>query len=770
MHIPVFVSAFFVCFALGVDAFHKFPPRFGRVANFQGFSDAVVQRDVRSVRVADLRRYAVSNEKKSAVVVEDDNDDDDDVEYTVGMPDKAAFSEYFRKTVKPGAELTLEQLMSYDVVSQLLSDEAVYAEDINDLWISAVGDATGLNEGEAYEMLCMITDLPDPEDAEFYDKEFEKLTGGKGQLPFFKFVSWKDVQDMMDEEALTMEEITQIWRQVCGDLNSSIDRKLFGKLNNALDDAIDEKENAAKGGTGEGTEADEDVDLTGVDVYAASFDPASVFDAESLEEITAFFSKNAAGGLDGTLSFTKFRDWDDVQGMLREGAITLPALEGAWVEASKGKTSIDLDTFLRLNVKLDLIMDEIEASSAPSSAAPAKADDSEDAESFYRSEFKKVTGGGRLMRLDMLLGWKEVAELISEGVISEKQVVRMFEGMPKEPMGIPSETFGITEDSFVAFNGMLDVVLDASGGDGGSSPGSLQKAATPTLLVSEPARPMPSVSELKMGSLGSGDSRDGDDDASTGLSPAELEMMEVLDKADNMLNSGSFGDFDQLIGDINDPRLQALRDKTEGAEQVRGQLQDVLKELLSTCRKQSRCGLDRPEEEVAARIRDLIQAVIEKAPRAASRDITSLRNDINGKWKLLYTNSEMFSFYNGVTGFANVFPTAKFQDLSMQYSSDGFLSESRYLEKLNTALGGVDATVYSTWELVKEMSFMTNENSVVLRNYCTKVTAGPMEYLAEENWKSLRTMSMNEVLYVDDKVKIMRNTGALRIFFVYERE
>jgi hypothetical protein len=91
------------------------------------------------------------------------------------------------------------------------------------------------------------------------------------------------------------------------------------------------------------------------------------------------------------------------------------------------------------------------------------------------------------------------------------------------------------------------------------------------------------------------------------------------------------------------------------------------------------------------------------------------------------------------------------------------------LEKLTTAVGSVDATVYANWELVKEMSFMTNENSVVLRSYCTKVTAGPMEYAAEENWKSLRTMSMNELLYVDNNIMILRNCGALRIYFVYER-
>ena len=71
---------------------------------------------------------------------------------------------------------------------------------------------------------------------------------------------------------------------------------------------------------------------------------------------------------------------------------------------------------------------------------------------------------------------------------------------------------------------------------------------------------------------------------------------------------------------------------------------------------------------------------------------------------------------------------------------------------------------------MKETSFMTNENSVILRAYCSKVTAGPMTYMAEENWKSLRTMSMYEVIYIDDKMLLLRNAGALRIFFVFERE
>ena len=401
------------------------------------------------------------------------------------------------------------------------------------------------------------------------------------------------------------------------------------------------------------------------------------------------------------------------QAMFDEGLMTEEAMKGAWQVASKGANQIDFDAFLRLNVRLDLIMDEMEVMKE-TVAAGGKG--TEDAEAFYRSEFKQICGSGKLMRLDMLVDWREVRELIDDKVVTEKQISKMFDGMPKEPMGIPANSMGITEDTFVAFNGMLDVLLDAGAGTSGP----VRKEAAPSMLTNEAARPMPAVSELKMGSLETKPSA-ADDEASTGLTESELELMEQLDKADNMLNSGSFGDFDRLIGDVNDPRLQALRAERDGAEEVSGQLTDVLKELITLGKQQTRCGLDRPDEETQARIRDLVQAVVEKAPKTASRKIEDLRATLNGGWRLMFTNSEMFDFYNGVTGFANVFPAAKFDSLSVQYSSDGYLSEAQYVEKLNTPLGVIDATVFANWDLLKEMSFMTNENSVVLRNYCTKV-------------------------------------------------
>jgi len=104
--------------------------------------------------------------------------------------------------------------------------------------------------------------------------------------------------------------------------------------------------------------------------------------------------------------------------------MTEDALRGAWAEAvrasqaagaSQGSDKIGYDAFLRLNVRLDLIMDALEvmgdgtptvAAIAAAAAAAADGEDEEDAEAFYRSEFRALVGSGRLLRLDMLLEWK----------------------------------------------------------------------------------------------------------------------------------------------------------------------------------------------------------------------------------------------------------------------------------------------------------------------------------------------------------------------------
>jgi hypothetical protein len=661
---------------------------------------------------------------------------------TKGLPNREDFSIFFKSKVSmPIIEMNLEQFLEYKPVEELLSKGLIMSDDVNSLWISNVGDAAGLDESEAYEMLCMTLDLPDPEDLEFLDKAYESLKGKDNKISFSKFLTWSDILEMTEGGVIATEEITKLWREYAGDLNSNMDRDGFQKINNAIDFLIECEEDEAIVSQGSLTSSD--------------FDPNAVFDKESIAEIKEFYYANAESH---GIAYSKFLAWDEVQDAISEGLIEEGGVKKLWDEMAKKQSSksslLNINSFYELNNRFDDILDEVEAAREDMKCG---VNNEEDAEDFYRKEFKSLAQHG-LVTLDSLLQWTEVMELIGDGSLTQAQITKMYDGMPKEQNGNIS---GITEDSFVGFNGMIDVLLDATAAPGS---GNCDKIiAAPGLLVAEESpRPMPVDSELKIGSIfeevGALASKEASD---------EMDMMEALDQADNLLNSGSFGAFDELIGDINDPRLDASREKLD--DESKAELQELIEELLIASREKSRCGLDRPNEVEEQRVRNLVQSVIDKSEKISFRSLDDLRSSINGKWKLLYTNSEMFEFYNGISGFVNIMPSSKFESLQTAYESDGCLSEAMYLEKIETPLGVVDVTVASNWELVKEVSFMTNEDSVVLRAYANKVTAGPFSYEAEENWKSLRTMSMNELVYIDDKVKIVRNCGALRIFFIYER-
>jgi hypothetical protein len=109
---------------------------------------------------------------------------EDEDELIQGMPDKVKFREFFDKVTasssppppakrgKSGkavkaknvkkAEMKLDEILTYDVIRNLLNDELISMNDINDLWVSSTGEASGLDFDEAYEFLCMVCDLPDP--------------------------------------------------------------------------------------------------------------------------------------------------------------------------------------------------------------------------------------------------------------------------------------------------------------------------------------------------------------------------------------------------------------------------------------------------------------------------------------------------------------------------------------------------------------------------------------------------------------------------------
>ena len=157
---------------------------------------------------------------------------------TMGMPSKADFEAFFsQKIASPATEMELDDFVKYAPVENLLSSGLILEEDVNGIWISNVGDAAGLTATEGYEMLCMTLDLPDPDDLNFLEEAFVSLssTADKGKVTFMKFLGWPDTQDMISEEVITMEKVTDFWREVAGDLNAAVDRKGFNKIYSLVD-------------------------------------------------------------------------------------------------------------------------------------------------------------------------------------------------------------------------------------------------------------------------------------------------------------------------------------------------------------------------------------------------------------------------------------------------------------------------------------------------------------------------------------------------------
>lgn len=570
------------------------------------------------------------------------------------------------------ASISIAQLKQFPDIVNLLEENSIEEQDIVEMWATLVGAAETVSLQEAKEVVIMLRDIAwDPLDSAQFGEEYKKLvksTNTKDSLLMFsKFVQWKDVQDMLEEEVVSMEELSDLWKRATkvSNLNGKINLPQFLKLNQWLDDLIDDKENG-------GSEDEMNDDYIDED--------------EEEEE-----------------------------------------------EEEEGNNS---------------------------------GNDQE----YYRGQFNIMVkkNSGKLPSLAQLYEWQEVQDMLEEQLVTKDKIKELYESVKT------SKGEGMSFDEFVRFNELIDLFLDE-----------VEKANKSSASSGKPASIEMNLMENEKGNL----------------NEEERQLMELMDKADTMLISRSFQDFDSLIGDQDDPRLLTKPTSSVVAETAKTNqpsLDKLLQSLFKVCREQTRCGLDLfakseseeatgKSEEVSSQIRDLFQSVVETSKAAWVRELNSnsklektIADKINGRWKMLYSNSEMFQFYNGVTGLVNVFPGSKFEGLELDFNTNnGYGYESQYLESIKvpligSLLGGIngktsEAIVSANWELINEVSFMTNEKSLILRNYVNKVRFGPMEYEAQENWKSLRTMAMNEVVYIDDKYLLLRNAGALRIFFVLER-
>jgi len=410
------------------------------------------------------------------------------------LADRNLFKSFFQqKAASQG--MTIEMLRTHDDLSIMLSQGDITLQQLYQCWAMVAGvDSQQVDETTAYAILLKTMasgkSKSEPnsnprasEDYQYLKQEYEHLMEvGKGKVTLKDLLKWEEVQAIVADEFCTAEEVQAIWMKVAG-AKSTIGWEDFVSINRELDDMfasmetddddVDDMEEGAiarydEDAEGDGEDGDVEqgtlVDIDDYDVWDPKFDPTALFENEFLEYLTEFYSKRSANG---GLSFEDFIEWDDVLFMVNEGSLDASCLRELWAEAlensaKKSKPSADrisLDTFFRLNIRLDNVVNEIKE------ALENLTD--EDVEAYYRAEFEilsKSTHG--VVTYAALLKWPDVQEMLSSGDLQVRDLDQIWEALPKEKSDRSGNSLGfepaIGVDAFVALNTAIEDLVTST--------------------------------------------------------------------------------------------------------------------------------------------------------------------------------------------------------------------------------------------------------------------------------------------------------------------
>ena len=362
-----------------------------------------------------------------------------------------------------------------------------------------------MDENTAYEILTMVMGFAGTskcekgvellnsnptrasEDLRYLQQEFDYLLeagGGRGErereITRDGFMEWEEIQSILSDGFCSSQDIHSIWENIAGD-KESIGWTEFVLFNRELDDMFDcIDESGEAGGESDDEDEDEGEDqekreesfartgsrgrvievLDESDIWNPLFDPISLFDSDFVTYLTNFFNTHCD---EEGLSFSPFEQWTDVKQMLHEGSVDQSCLSDLWNEAlyerkeekrsQSGKLS--LDTFFRLNIRLDNVINEIQE------ALENLTD--EEVEQYYRQEFDHLvskTANG-LLTYERLLEWTDMSHMLSLGQLPREELKTMWNALPKTKC-LRAEDEGIDVDAFLALNMAIEDSVGSS--------------------------------------------------------------------------------------------------------------------------------------------------------------------------------------------------------------------------------------------------------------------------------------------------------------------
>jgi hypothetical protein len=143
-------------------------------------------------------------------------------------------------------------------------------------------------------------------------------------------------------------------------------------------------------------------------------------------------------------------------------------------------------------------------------------------------------------------------------------------------------------------------------------------------------------------------------------------------------------------------------------------------------------------------------------------------DELAGSWELLYTSSAMMKFNKGLSGLGSTL--GKFHGLVQNLRASKYLSDVEYVERIQTTAeaASFDVTITGDWKLKRSVSLLTGDPTIQLVVEPDRVNYGPTSTRAD-HWKSVRSMNLLDVTYLDDDLRIMRGNTSTETIFIFQR-
>lgn len=231
------------------------------------------------------------------------------------------------------------------------------------------------------------------------EKLYNELKGSDDTVEYDAYLNHKIVQQLMQDGTLNADLVKKFWSRYGGGKQlTPLSHQSFMEMQINLDVEVATRSGGKGRAVFEGLLGDDDPVMDELaerfveDPYNKQFDPKAYFDADTVEFLTAEFSRLSGGKT--ALSFDQLKKWDRLQEVCANNSISLDVVRTMWEEATQvsglgSSDKITLNTFLRWNVRLEGVITMVRPLT-PEAAAQIQAQ--------YERAFARLTGNQTLVR------------------------------------------------------------------------------------------------------------------------------------------------------------------------------------------------------------------------------------------------------------------------------------------------------------------------------------------------------------------------------------